>query len=95
MLKVDKKGDFAWLTINRPDVKNAFCLDFFTRIEELIWDIDDDNDIRVAITKAEGLVCPAPAIFVWLAKMPNFPSETKVAIVADMGTLQRLPSREP
>ena len=53
-IELQKKDRIGTITLNRPDVLNAFS-------EQLIWDLQDatknlkeDNDIRVAIITGAG-----------------------------------------
>lgn len=52
--KVKIDGHVAWLTLNRPERRNAMGLAFFEEIEEVFDDFDRDANIRVVIIKAEG-----------------------------------------
>ena len=52
--KVKIDGHIAWLTLNRPEKRNAMGLAFFEEIGELFDDFDHDAHIRVVIIKAEG-----------------------------------------
>jgi enoyl-CoA hydratase len=52
--KVKIDSHIAWLTLNRPEKRNAMGLAFFEEIGELFDDFDRDAHIRVIIIKAEG-----------------------------------------
>ena len=52
--KVKIDSHIAWLTLNRPEKRNAMGLAFFEEIGELFDDFDRDAHIRVVIIKAEG-----------------------------------------
>ena len=44
----------AWLTLNRPEKRNAMGLAFFEQIADWFAGFDRDPDIRVVVIKAEG-----------------------------------------
>ena len=49
-----KKGEIAYITFNRPEVKNAIDLDVQLRLREVWTDFRDDNSLRVAILTGTG-----------------------------------------
>jgi Delta3,5-Delta2,4-dienoyl-CoA isomerase len=51
---VEINRHIAWLTLNRPEKRNAMGLAFFEQIAEWFDDFDRQPDIRVVIIKAEG-----------------------------------------
>jgi enoyl-CoA hydratase/carnithine racemase len=51
---VEKNHHIAWLTLNRPEKRNAMGLAFFEEIAKWFDGFDRDPDIRVVIIKAEG-----------------------------------------
>jgi enoyl-CoA hydratase/carnithine racemase len=53
-LLYEKKGSVAYVTFNRPEVKNAIDLDVHRRLREVWTDFRDDNSLRVAILTGSG-----------------------------------------
>ncbi len=53
-LKFEKKGQQAWLTLNRPDNKNLMNGDMFVELVDAWAEIRRDDAIRVAIVTAAG-----------------------------------------
>jgi len=51
---VEKENHIAWLTLNRPEKRNAMGKAFFKELSEHFEKFDQDPDIRVVIIKAEG-----------------------------------------
>lgn len=49
-----KKNAVAYITLNRPDVKNAIDLEVQGRLREIWSDFRDDPDLRVAILTGAG-----------------------------------------
>ena len=50
----EKKGRVAYITLNRPEKKNAINMEMMDAIIAAIDDVEKDDDIAVAIFKAEG-----------------------------------------
>ena len=54
LLKIEKKGHIAFLTLNRPEKRNALNMAFFPRLHELVSQVDEDTEVRVVVIRAEG-----------------------------------------
>jgi enoyl-CoA hydratase/carnithine racemase len=52
--KIEKDGYMVWLTLNRPEKRNAMGAVFFEEIGELFDNFDQDPSTRVVIIRAEG-----------------------------------------
>src|SRR5271156_450477 len=50
----EKKGEVAYVTLNRPRVKNAIDLEMHLRLREIWMDFRDDPKLRVAILTGAG-----------------------------------------
>jgi enoyl-CoA hydratase/carnithine racemase len=50
----EKKGPIAYVTLNRPEVKNAIDVPTHERLREIWTDFRDDPDLRVAILTGTG-----------------------------------------
>jgi enoyl-CoA hydratase/carnithine racemase len=50
----EKKGEVAYITLNRPEVKNAIDLDVHHRLREIWTDFRDDEKLRVAVLTGQG-----------------------------------------
>jgi enoyl-CoA hydratase/carnithine racemase len=50
----EKRGEVAYITLNRPEVKNAIDLDVHHRLREIWTDFRDDPQLRVAILTGTG-----------------------------------------
>ena len=50
----EKRGEVAYITLNRPEVKNAIDLDVHNRLREIWTDFRDDQALRVAILTGAG-----------------------------------------
>ena len=51
---VDKRGQTAWVTLNRPDVRNALSRDVNQRLQELAAELDHDRDVRTIVITGAG-----------------------------------------
>ena len=52
--QVEKKDQIAWLTLNRPEKRNAMGLDFFRKLPNYFKDFDEDPDVRAVVVTALG-----------------------------------------
>jgi enoyl-CoA hydratase len=50
----DKRGQQAWITLNRPGAKNMLNGDMFVELADAWQAVRDDDDIRVAVLTAAG-----------------------------------------
>jgi enoyl-CoA hydratase/carnithine racemase len=50
----EKRNNIAYITLNRPEVKNAIDPDAHNRLREIWTDFRDDSDLRVAILTGTG-----------------------------------------
>src|SRR3954470_15184147 len=53
-LIVETKGTTAWITLNRPDARNALSRDVNIRLGELASELDNDPKIRVIVITGAG-----------------------------------------
>ena len=53
-LKFEKKGQIAYVTINRPEKLNALNMAVMTELREAFTQIEDDPEVRVAILTGAG-----------------------------------------
>ena len=51
---VEQEGHIAWLTLNRPDNRNAMGVDFFEGLRRHFERFDEDSNVRGVVIKAEG-----------------------------------------
>lgn len=53
-VQYEKRGPVAWITLNRPEVKNAVDLEMHHRLLEIWTDFRDDPEMRVAVVTGAG-----------------------------------------
>jgi methylglutaconyl-CoA hydratase len=51
---VEKKGTVAWVTLNRPEARNALSRDVNIRISEIAYELDHDDDVRTIVITGAG-----------------------------------------
>jgi len=51
---VEKRGATAWVTLNRPDVRNALSMAVNHQIQELVADLERDEDVTVVVITGAG-----------------------------------------
>jgi len=95
MLLVDKKDGVARVTLNRPEVRNAFDDALISRLTEVFLDIEKDKGIRVLVLAGNGPAFCAGADLNWMKRMAGYGYKENLAdarALADMlATLDRLP----
>jgi len=53
-IKIEYDNHVAWLTLNRPEKRNAMNQAFFHSIKRHLKELDQDSNVRVIVIKAEG-----------------------------------------
>jgi len=51
---VEKRGQITWVTLNRPDVRNALSRDVNQKLSEIAAELEQDNDIRAIVLTGTG-----------------------------------------
>src|SRR5436190_1438264 len=94
-LTTRREGPVEYLTLNRPDVRNAF--NEFLGFELTHWAeaVTADDDVPVAVIGGAGKIFCAGADLGWMAKMAAYSHEENVRDATAMAhlfyTLDRLP----
>ncbi|MBT1449726.1 enoyl-CoA hydratase/isomerase family protein [Glaciecola sp. XM2] len=73
-LEIDKQG-VARVTLNRPDVHNAFDENTIAQLIEIFDSVDQNDDVRVMILQAKGKSFSAGADLNWMQKMATYAYE--------------------
>jgi methylglutaconyl-CoA hydratase len=94
-IEVSQRGPVVTVTLNRPEVRNAFNE---TLIEEMtVWaeSVRPGGDARVAVLRGEGKVFCAGADLGWMSKMVAYSADENIrdarAAARMFGALDRLP----
>ncbi|MFZ6760107.1 enoyl-CoA hydratase/isomerase family protein [Undibacterium sp. Ji50W] len=75
------------VTLNRPDVRNAFNETTIAEITEVFRDLDKDDSIRAIVLAANGPAFCAGADLNWMKKMADYTHEENLA---DAGQLAEM-----
>ncbi len=79
MLKKQQQGQVLTLTLNRPDVRNAFNAELIAALTDAIKHAHDQDDIRVVVLRGEGEHFSAGADLNWMLGMKERPMAENVA----------------
>jgi methylglutaconyl-CoA hydratase len=95
LLNIDKAGGVARVTLNRPEVRNAFDEVLIRKLAETFGEISGDSDIRVVVLAGSGPAFCAGADLNWMKRMAGYGREENLAdarALAEMlAALDRLP----
>ncbi len=69
MILGEKKGNIFYITLNRPEKRNAISFEMLERITQMVEGLITDPEIRVIILKGEGKVFSAGVDFKSLASL--------------------------
>lgn len=85
----------AWLTLNRPEVHNAFDDAQIVRLTDALRDLGDDPDVRTVAVTANGKSFSAGADLNWMGRMAEYTFAENVAdaekLAEMLETLNHLP----
>src|SRR6266481_7426647 len=95
MLLVEKRDGVARVTLNRPEVRNAFDDALISELKKTFEEIKNDKTVRVLILAGNGPAFCAGADLNWMKRMAGYGYEQNLAdarLLADMlAALDRLP----
>ena len=83
-LSVERHGLSATVTLNRPDVRNAFNETTIAEITQVFQELDADAAVRAIVLAANGPAFCAGADLNWMKKMADY---THAENLADAGQL--------
>ena len=95
MLEVAKSDGVARVTLNRPELRNAFDDSLIAQLRDAFLDVQNDPSVRVMVLAGNGPAFCAGADLNWMKRMAGYSYEQNFAdakALADMlATLDRLP----
>lgn len=95
MLEIAKQGGVARVTLNRPELRNAFDDELIKKLTGAFEDLGKDNSVRVMILAGNGPAFCAGADLNWMKRMAGYGYDENLAdarALAEMlATLDRLP----
>ncbi|MCD6040850.1 MAG: Enoyl-CoA hydratase/isomerase [Burkholderiales bacterium] len=95
MLEVTKQGGVARVTLDRPELRNAFDDALISRLKAAFLEVEKDPDVRVMVLAGNGPAFCAGADLNWMKRMAGYGFEENLAdasALAEMlAALDRLP----
>lgn len=95
MLKLEKKDGVARVTLDRPELRNAFDDALIALLKKSFLELQDDEAVRVVVLAGNGPAFCAGADLNWMKRMAGYGREENLAdagALADMlAALDRLP----
>jgi methylglutaconyl-CoA hydratase len=94
-LLVDKAGGLGRITLNRPELRNAFDDALIASLTEALRDMQDDEAVRVVVLAGNGPAFCAGADLNWMKRMAGYGYEQNLAdasgLAGMLSALDRLP----
>jgi len=95
MLLVEKKDGIARVTLNRPEVRNAFDDSLISELKKAFGEIKNDNTVRVMVLAGNGPAFCAGADLNWMKRMAGYGYDENLAdaqaLAGMLAELDRLP----
>lgn len=79
MLTVEKRNGVAWITLDRPEVRNAFDDALIGRLHESFVSLDEDDSVRAVVLAGNGPAFCAGADLNWMKRMAGYGYEENIA----------------
>jgi methylglutaconyl-CoA hydratase len=94
MLKVETRGGVARLTLDRPEIRNAFDDALIAALTQALRELDADAEVRAVILAGNGPAFCAGADLNWMKRMASYSYEQNFAdaraLAAMLRTLDRM-----
>ena len=95
MLNVDISGGVARVTLNRPEVRNAFDDSLIAALTKAFIELENDSAVRAMVLLGNGPAFCAGADLNWMKRMAGYGYEENLAdaqaLATMLATLDRLP----
>src|SRR5688500_15898011 len=95
MLEVTKRDGIARVTLNRPELRNAFDDELIKKLRSAFEDVAQDNAVRVMVLSGNGPAFCAGADLNWMKRMAGYGYDENLAdakaLAQMLATLDRLP----
>ena len=89
-LKIQVAQLVGRITLNRPDVRNAFNDDVIAEITQAFTELGARDDVRCIVLAAEGSAFCAGADLNWMRRMADFSREENLADAAKLAEMLRV-----
>ena len=95
MLNVEKSGGIARVTLDRPDVRNAFDDALIASLRKSFAEMEKDQSVRVVVLAGNGPAFCAGADLNWMKRMAGYGQDENLAdarsLAEMLAALDRLP----
>jgi methylglutaconyl-CoA hydratase len=95
MLKVDKQGGIARVTLDRPELRNAFDDALIASLTKCFADLENDPSVRAMVLAGNGPAFCAGADLNWMKRMAGYGYDENLAdanaLAQMLARLDRLP----
>lgn len=88
-IRVDVQGHVATVTMNRPEVRNAFNDEVIAELSEAFTRLGEDASVRAVVLAAEGPAFCAGADLNWMRRMADYTREENLADAAQLAFMLR------
>lgn len=86
-LELRREGKLATLSLNRPDVRNAFNETTIAELTAAFSELGADPDVRVIVLAANGVAFCAGADLNWMKKMADYTHQENLADAAQLANM--------
>lgn len=95
MLEVTRQGGVARVTLNRPELRNAFDDELIRKLRNIFEELSADRSVRVMVLAGNGPAFCAGADLNWMKRMAGYGYEENLAdaqaLAKMLATLDRFP----
>jgi methylglutaconyl-CoA hydratase len=89
-LKITVAQHVGSITLNRPDIRNAFNDEVIVEITQAFAELGQRNDVRCIVLAAEGTAFCAGADLNWMRRMADFSREENLADAGKLAEMLRV-----
>jgi methylglutaconyl-CoA hydratase len=86
-LRIDEQGPVVYVTLNRPDVRNAFNEELIAALTAWAESIRAGGSLRAAVLRGAGKVFCAGADLAWMSRMVGYSQEENVTDARTLGRM--------
>ena len=94
MITVESKGSVGRVTLNRPEVRNAFDDALIAKLTQTFTELDRDSSVRAVVLAGNGPAFCAGADLNWMKRMSSYSYDENVrdarALAEMLSTLDRM-----
>src|SRR2546422_2531183 len=87
MLNIDIEKNVAFVTLDRPDVHNAFNDELIKQVTDAFTELGQRDEIRIIVFRANGKSFCAGADLKWMKRMVQYSHEENLADARAMGRM--------